>query len=244
MKNMPRKKKVTSLVLCLLSLVLSGAHSQASELVLGRVELADFFFQAVSQEAPWPREELEVKNFSSSPEELRLPIGRPGFEIISNSGDRLLGQRQLSLMITIDGVPQQQVRMRGDLHRYSEVIITSRRLRRNTIISHEDLAVARRDVTMFAHDLIQSKDEAVGRSVTTSLRSGSLLFSRNLKKTALIKRGDLVTIQARHHNLLVSVQGEARNQGAQGDTIRVKNLMSRQIVMARIMESGLVEVDF
>ncbi len=216
----------------------------ANDLVLGRAELATIFTEVVTAETPWPIEDLEVNNFSAIPSQVTLPLGKVGYEILSIQPARLLGQKTVSLLITIDGKPQAQVKMHGELARYGNVIISNRRLPRHTIIAPEDLAVARRNLTMFAHDLVQNKDEAIGQRLTTNLRSGAILYSRNLKKTPLVQRGDMVTIQARHNNILVAVKGEARDQGAKGDSVKVKNLMSRRIILARVVESGVVEVDF
>ncbi len=233
-----------SIVLIFLSCACFATASQATDLSLTSDEMAAMFREVVTKDSPWPATDLEIKNFSSIPAQIDLPMGQVSYQILSQDHGGLLGQKNISLLLTIDGQPKAKVKMHGDVHRYGDIIITSRRLPRHTIISPDDLAVARRDLTMFAHDLIPSKEAAIGQRLTTNLRSGAVLFARNLKKMPLIERGDLVTIRASTKNLQVSVQGEARNQGAKDDTVRVKNLMSRKIIIARVVESGLVEVDF
>ncbi|MCK5228635.1 MAG: flagella basal body P-ring formation protein FlgA, partial [Desulfobulbaceae bacterium] len=41
-----------------------------------------------------------------------------------------------------------------------------------------------------------------------------------------------------------TVPGEVRNSGAIGELVRVKNLMSRKEILARVLDSGTVEVNY
>ncbi|MCL6262277.1 flagellar basal body P-ring formation chaperone FlgA [Craterilacuibacter sp. RT1T] len=56
----------------------------------------------------------------------------------------------------------------------------------------------------------------------------------------LIRRGDKVDIIARRPGIEVRVNGEAQNQGKAGDIIRVMNLASGRIFLARVNAAGSV----
>ncbi|OGR08393.1 MAG: flagella basal body P-ring formation protein FlgA, partial [Deltaproteobacteria bacterium RIFOXYD12_FULL_50_9] len=85
---------------------------------------------------------------------------------------------------------------------------------------------------------------AIGKRLNTSLTAGAILYAALLTSPPLVARGDLVTIQIRTANLLVTVPGEVRNGGAAGDLVRVKNLMSRKEIFARVIDPGTVEVPY
>ena len=134
--------------------------------------------------------------------------------------------------------------MRGVLNLYDDVVVTNYRLPRNTIINEDDLTLARRKVTGYAHQLIPSISDAVGLKTTKTLAGGAVLLSRYVKKQPLVLRGDLVTILLKRGQLKITAHGEAKSKGAEGDMIKIKNLTSRRIISAKVIDRGLVEVQF
>jgi flagella basal body P-ring formation protein FlgA len=60
----------------------------------------------------------------------------------------------------------------------------------------------------------------------------------------LVRRGDLVTILALAGRISVSVPGEMRDSGVKGEVVRVKNLMSRREILARVVDKNTVRVVF
>jgi flagella basal body P-ring formation protein FlgA len=91
--------------------------------------------------------------------------------------------------------------------------------------------------------VIQDTDQAIGKMAKTTIQPGTILYHRHLKKQPLVSRGDHVTILVRHGALRVTAPGEVKNSGAEGDMIKVKNLMSRRVIYARVIHEGLVEAD-
>ena len=60
----------------------------------------------------------------------------------------------------------------------------------------------------------------------------------------LVKRRDVVRIVARSRFLRVSATGEALQDGRRGQFIRVRNLRSGRVIVARVVDAGMVEVLF
>jgi flagella basal body P-ring formation protein FlgA len=230
------------LVLLLFCIFCSGATTQT--LTLDRAELEALFTDIQLADSPWPARDLVVSDFSSSPSRLTVPAGRLDHELLTQNHGHYLGQQSIAVLIKVDGEQVGKVRMRGTLELYGDVVILNRRLARRDIISAEDLSVARRNITMFSHELVTSPQEAVGRIAKTSLSPGTVLLSQYLENPPLVQRGDLVTITAGTPSVQVSTKGEARSQGAAGDLIQVRNLSSRQLITAQVVDQGLVRVDF
>jgi|TARA_B100001964_G_scaffold46824_1_gene52340 flagella basal body P-ring formation protein FlgA len=70
-----------------------------------------------------------------------------------------------------------------------------------------------------------------------------------LKKSLLkipedISRGDRVTILAENKTIRITVPGIAGENGRKGKTIKVKNIDSKKIIYARVLDSATVKVDF
>ncbi|MEN8258383.1 MAG: flagellar basal body P-ring formation chaperone FlgA [Thermodesulfobacteriota bacterium] len=239
------KSRLTALIFLLtLALALFCQQAAAETITLDHEELAAIFTDIQLNNSVWPAEDLVVSNFSSTPSQVTLPMGVIDYEILNQNHGRYLGQKSLSVFITVDGTPRKKIKMRGNLELFGNVVLLTRRLGRRDIISRDDIAVVRRNITMFSHELVTSPEEAINKGLRTSLRPGTVLLKQYLKKQPLVKRGDLVTIKANSESLRISTKGEARSQGAEGDLIQVKNLSSRQMITARVVGHGLVQVDF
>ena len=60
----------------------------------------------------------------------------------------------------------------------------------------------------------------------------------------LVRRGERIIIEARHGGITVKVQGTALEAGRLGDFIRVENTESREEILARIVDKGIVMPEF
>jgi flagella basal body P-ring formation protein FlgA len=97
---------------------------------------------------------------------------------------------------------------------------------------------------MLGEGLTRRPEAAIGKQLQASLQAGSLLYDKILKAPPLVKRGDRVIIRAKSAHLQINVNGEIQNTGGQGDQVRVKNLMSRKELYARVITPTVVEVEY
>jgi flagella basal body P-ring formation protein FlgA len=84
----------------------------------------------------------------------------------------------------------------------------------------------------------------IGLTLKSNLGAGEVFFDRLLTKSLLVRRGETVTIMAVQGPLRVTAAGQAREDGAIGDTITVTNLGSKKNVSGRVVGPGQVEVVF
>jgi len=234
---------ITTILMGFITLGIFTGPCLAANISLDHDELETVFKDLIFAETPWDQNDLEIDQFTCKPSSVKIPAGTISYTVLNQIHPQYLGSKTLSVMINVDGVPEQKVKMHGVLNLYDDVVVTSRRLRRNTIISEDDLTLARCKVTGFAHQLIPSISDAVGMKTTKSLGGGAILLSRYVKKQPLVHRGDIVTIVVTSGRLKITAQGEAKNKGAEGDIVKVKNLTSRRTISAKVLDRGLVEVE-
>ena len=240
-----RNVYITGVVLlCLLFSVLLAHASYPPATVLDGEKLAGLYEQAIIEDSPFPAADLIISNISCRPDYVELPPGevvyRPAMGVMTGR----LGHRVVDLTVLVDGQEVQTIVMAGDLELYGQVVSAVRTLKRDTLITREDLAVSRRNISMLGPDLIGDPEELVGQQLTTTLRPGAVLYKYYVKAPQIIKRGDLVEIVVANEQLHISVKGRARSAGALGDVIKVKNMMSRKEVYGRIVNENEVVVDF
>jgi len=206
--------------------------------------LENIFREVVLKDSPWPREDVQITNFSVRPLAMALPSDGFAYRITQKPNDFRPGKKNVSAAILKDGQEQGQVKMSGDLRLFGTTVSTTKRLNRNDIIASDDLAAKRQDISMLDADRIEDPKQAVGQKLKLSLPAGAILYAQNLAPPPLVNRGEMVTIMAKSQAIKITTPGEARNSGALGEMVRVKNLASRREIQARVMGVGLVEAEF
>ncbi|MES2695888.1 MAG: flagellar basal body P-ring formation chaperone FlgA [Verrucomicrobiota bacterium] len=99
-------------------------------------------------------------------------------------------------------------------------------------------------------DLFRDRDAlpaAVGdRSYifTRAVPAGRLLTWRDIARRPLVRKGDLVEVSAVDGLLAVTMKGLAMENGAQGDTVTVRNPISRKDFVAMVIDENRVQVRF
>lgn len=99
-------------------------------------------------------------------------------------------------------------------------------------------------------DLFRDRDAlpaAVGdRSyvIARAVPSARLLTWRDIARRPLVKKGDLVEVSAIDGMLAVTMKGLAMENGAQGDTVTVRNPQSRKDFAAMVIDENRVQVRF
>lgn len=243
--------RIALFIVLALSFLLGSRESFAEEplnhplpVLLGQADLEQLFLTTLSQDSPFPKEDLQVLNFKAKPENLRLPAGTLSHRIIRPGNTKSLGQKTLTVALLVNGQEIGQVAMIGDLALFGEVVSLATPLPRETVLAEGDLLVSRRNLGMLGEGVIRRPEDAVGKQLQSSLQAGSLLYDKLLKTPPLVKRGDRVTIRAKSAHLQVNVNGEVQNTGGKGEQVRVKNLMSRKELYARVVTPTVVEVEF
>lgn len=235
--------------LCLAVLLFSLAYplpGQAADRPASQdlAALEKVFTEAVLKDSLWPKEDVQIANFSVRPLAMTLPTGGFDCRITQRPNDSRPGKKNVSAIILKDGQEQGQVKMHGELRLFGPVVSTIKRLHRNEIISSADLTVRRRDISMLDPGLIKDPEQAVGQKLKLSLPAGAVLYAQAIDAPYLVNRGERVTIMAKSQAIQITAPGEARNSGAKGETVRVKNLTSRREIQARVLSAGVVETEF
>ncbi len=77
-----------------------------------------------------------------------------------------------------------------------------------------------------------------------AVQAGRLLTWRDIMRRPLVKKGDLVEVSATEGQLIVTMKALAMENGAQGDTVTVRNPESRKDFAAMVIDENRVQVRF
>lgn len=165
----------------------------------------------------------------------RYDIAALTFDPARQSFDATLGY------IGVSGATE-YVRLTGGALAVVEVPAAARDMAVGETISAADLTTIEVAADRLSGALLTSHESLVGLAARRPLRARSPLFTYDVRKPVLIKKGELVTIVFGLPGIELTAQGQAQADAASGDTIAVLNTHSRRTVEARVTGAGTVTV--
>ncbi|MEX3017523.1 flagellar basal body P-ring formation chaperone FlgA [Gymnodinialimonas hymeniacidonis] len=119
-----------------------------------------------------------------------------------------------------------------------ETVIAAGTIRGATLIGPADVATVEGATPGALSDMA----EAVGMEARINLYPGRPIRPGDLRPPAIVERNEIVSLRYNHGGLLIITDGRALDRAAQGESLRVINLASRQTVTAVAAAPGLVTV--
>jgi flagella basal body P-ring formation protein FlgA len=206
--------------------------------------LSEKYVRFLQSHSSWPAGQMEVRNIRINPRKIWLPEGKVSYRIEESAGGALLGKVSSMVTILVDGKPLRRARACADIEVYKKVLCASKGFRRGQIIGPGDVAMATMPLSKLKSRYFESMEEIVGMAARRTLRPGQIITADVLTRPAAVKRGSRVMIVAESPVITVRVPGQVEEKGAVGDFVRVKNLASHRVIIARVADSSTVKVDF
>ncbi|MDD2658617.1 MAG: flagellar basal body P-ring formation chaperone FlgA [Methylococcales bacterium] len=125
---------------------------------------------------------------------------------------------------------------------YENVIVLTRPVQRGEIISRQNIAIKRRDISSLRGDFINQVEQIENKQAAQFIPAGVIVGSRNFIEPRLVKRGDKIVISALQPGFTIRMNGIAMMDGTKGQVIRIKNEKSGRIISGTVIEPGLVSV--
>lgn len=121
----------------------------------------------------------------------------------------------------------------------ARVLVVVNEVSAGRVIVDNDVTLARRDVSA-TPDAVSAVPAVVGLTSRRTLRPGQVVARRLLLTPVLVQRGQGVGIVARQGGIEVTVPGEALASGREGEVVQVRNVVSRKVIRARVIDAGKV----
>lgn len=171
---------------------------------------------------------------------LRLPLCEQPLTTTLESPAEPIGR--VTLRVRCDGSAPWTVFVPGQVRLYRQVVIASRPLKRDNLLTDADVLLAERDVGLLNQGYLTALPQAVGKKLTRPLLPDQVLAPTHVQMAEAIRKGDQVVISARSGGISVRMPGEALSDGTVGKQISVRNQRSNRVVRARVVGPGQVEV--
>lgn len=189
--------------------------------------LRDYIINEASERLGLAKDQLQF-HFSAGDEKL-LALSQPLFDfIVKPPRNRNLGETTWEVSILADGATQ-KASISATVKAWQNLLVIDKPLAYRQVIGDGDLLEKRALVDRLSDDPLVTREQVVGQMAGRELKSGTVLTARLIEPTILVKPGQVVSITLTHGAIQAKTVARAMEQGAMGQTIRVKNESTNNI---------------
>ncbi|MFT5446364.1 MAG: flagella basal body P-ring formation protein FlgA [Gammaproteobacteria bacterium] len=120
------------------------------------------------------------------------------------------------------------------------VVVANRALSKGQRLEAQDLRIEHRDVGGLRRPAVRDPAQVLGYRVHRPIPPGRVVHAAMLRAPVLVERGRRVRLAVRTQGMDISMSGQAMEDGALGDTVKVRNTSSRAIVEGVVTGAGTV----
>jgi flagellar basal body P-ring formation protein FlgA len=207
--------------------------------------------EAILKLMPWGADDVSIQLVQ--PVAVQLVVDAPRAEVLikaeSHSGTTPLGRIQMDVSLWADGVRQLAFPVYLDVRLYQKVAVALHKIEKGEALNEVNVSFDRRPVERL-RDYLTSPEALAGKRARQALLPGRVLTAIDAEDDGheaatppLVRRGEAVKLLVRLGPVNVMASGEALQDGRAGQSVRVRNTDSKQVVLGRVTERSLVEVD-
>lgn len=213
----------------------------ASELdVTKPISLRDHVVLRLAQQVGVSPTELRITFTQNDLKELdKVRGGRFELEMQSSTG---LGRVPVLIRWWRDGQQVETLRVAAEVSRRVLALVAVGDLRRDQTIQASDVEIREIFVDSATIRPITSSAEAVGQTVSTTLRAGDTIDARYLEQPILVQKNQLITVQTLVGDMVLRTTVRAQEDGQRDAIIAVRNERSRETFHVRVIGTRLAEI--
>ena len=171
---------------------------------------------------------------------VRIPTDSLGLEVVAlqTSKPGHLGVDYKS----VAGSDEVRFQLRAIADEWRLMPVATRPLVKGSLITANDVHLAKMNGSVVGKDAVENLGDIVGRSLTKDIGQGEMFKAAAVVVPPVVAAGSRIVIVFRQNRLEVTASGIALENGGQGQDIRVRNESSKKVVVAKVVEPGLVMV--
>ena len=208
---------------------------------VSREVLTDDLRTFIQTQLPWDGAETTI-DILDGPDPVTVPEGEVAVRWMPAPQYRWVGLGTFRGDVEVDGKVKRTVFAKANIEAYAEVLVCAHDVPRGKAIEATDLRFEKRALSQQKGDTVQDLDVAVGMIARDNLLMGETLSRRSLVPKQLVKRNQLVSVEAKAGALVVRSRAKALDNGGAGDVVRLMNPESKAEFQGRVRDDGAIEV--
>ena len=125
---------------------------------------------------------------------------------------------------------------------WKEVWVARSQLERGAALAGADVARERRDLLGLREPVLDAPQLNPTLELAASVPAGTPLFLRSVRARPVVHRGQIVDAQFQNGPVLISLKVEVLQEGAPGDSIRIRNIQSRRELRGKVHDEQTIHV--
>ena len=207
-------------------------------------KIKDIIVKYINDNMPWPKGTVRTEFFSQI-SDIILPAKDITYRVVSIKDEDFVGYSNFTIRFYSEGVFLKEKTVNVRLEVLRDMVVSTGYLAKGSDISKDDVKLVKKWFDRIYPNLITNINDVLNKRLRTSIKRPNTIITRNmLKEPMMVKRGKLVRIVLEKGPLKITTIGLSKQNGACGDIIKVKNISSKNVIYARVMEDSLVQVEF
>ncbi len=146
-------------------------------------------------------------------------------------------------LIASNGKTVEKIELNGKAIPFVNVPLAQRSLSAGQIITESDVAVKPMREDILRNEAPARLEDLIGKEVKRGVRAGQVLSDDDVRTKVMVPKGKIVTLSFTKKGILLSTQGKALENGGLGDTVRVMNTQSKNIVQGTVTGPDTVVIE-
>ncbi len=163
-------------------------------------------------------------------------------EVSAVQFDRQTSRFSAALKISGNGFATKRSNVSGYARELVELPVLTRRLGKGEIIRAADLNVVEMRAGQSQQNTARDESDLIGLEAKRALQANRPIRLSDVQTPVLVKKGALVTMLVRTPAMSLSAVGQALEDGAKGEVIRILNPKSRKTVQGTVVGKGQVQM--
>lgn len=197
----------------------------------------------IIRQSPWNSKQLKVKRIKYN-HSITVPVGKVSLEVSAPKHTDWLGAIPFTVNIKVNGRKITRLTVAANIEVWSNVVLTTKPLGRFQPIDADDIKVVKMDLARVPNNAVLIPEKVIGLRARRNIAANCILRKNQIEIPPMVKRGDIIQVVAESPTMKISVKGIAKQNGGEGDRIRVVNLKSKKIIYAKVVDGQTVTVEF
>jgi len=173
-----------------------------------------------------------------------VPAGTVDLQVSASHQDEPLGRRVFHMHLVVNGRFIKTFDATADIAAVLEVVVPVRSIKVDEQIERDDVGTDRVVLFDLKQPFVTNPADVIGKAASRPLPPQSPIRLTAVRRPFAVRKGDRVTIEARHGGLSIQTVGVTKSHGEMGQTITVSNVDSGKELRATIVAPGVVRVNF
>ncbi len=205
-----------------------------------RAQVQALVERAIRLRAPWPADALRLSAWTL-PADFSAPASATRTEIAFKDGEDFVGRVPVELRFRDPASHDAAPLTRSAIVHVAvlrPVAIATRALGRGAILDADALALEERDLSALPAGASTDLAGLLGRRTARAVAAGAVVSPDAVELERVVRRGDLLAVDASVGALALSVDARALEPGAVGQVIRAENRESHRELLVQVMAPG------